>query len=108
MKVFLKDTIQDLNITDAQQLSNTFYHLNPRGHWFDKDTMRFFNTRVQHSLIKTVNKVVYFVTSEKYLDDPRRYSLRSMSLVTGNMDTIGEFNEMTRSQAVKAFNSVTA
>lgn len=56
------------------------------GHWFDRDTLRFFKSRI--------SEVVYggrfFVTSEKSPNDKRRYSIR-IAHSDGRIDTIGGF-----------------
>ncbi len=71
---------------------------NPKGHWFDADTLRFFQCRIGKEIWTTDKAPVYFVTSEKSMGDDRRYSSRVMD-VKGNVETIGEFNSYTRSTA---------
>lgn len=53
--------------------------------WFSPETMRFFDTRVGHS----VYGGRYFVTSEKGPDGVRKWSIREC--VDGVIDTVGEF-----------------
>jgi hypothetical protein len=65
-------------------------------HWFDRDTMRFFNTKIESGLIGGK----YFITSERYDEDrPRRYSVRRAD-TDGTIDTVGEFHaHLTREDA---------
>lgn len=59
------------------------------GHWFDRDTLRFFNTVIESRLIGGR----YFVTSERMdLDRVKRYSVRQ-AMPDGSIDTIGEFQQ---------------
>lgn len=46
------------------------------GHFFDADTLRFFNSRVLSDLYRVDDSRGYFVTSERYEDEPRTYSVR--------------------------------
>ena len=59
-------------------------------HWFDKGTMRFFNSRIlDFDCISG-----YFISSEKQLiTDQCRYTIRKADFKTGNVTTIGEFCE---------------
>ncbi len=58
-------------------------------HWFERSTMRFFNTRIVSKLISGR----YFVTAER-MDDTRRfkYTVRSAE-PDGSIDTVGEFQQ---------------
>jgi len=73
----------------------------PQGHFFDPGTMRFFKSRVCGIVTQTPD-AVYFLTSEKgpHANSPRRYSARVMAL-DGDIETIGEFNKLTRRAAEK-------
>jgi len=79
---------------------------NPKGHWFDRDTLRFFKSRIGvHEW--GADGHLYFVSSEKnsglYTDHARAYSVRKMDKDTGDISTVGQFQEhKTRSQAVSA------
>jgi hypothetical protein len=71
-------------------------------HWFDRDSMRFFNTRLESGLIAGR----YFITSERMDENhARRYSVRE-ALPDGSIDTIGEFQAYTTKEdareAIKA------
>lgn len=60
------NSIDDL-ITTSERLG---------GHFFDADTLKFFNSRVLSDLYMVDNSRGYFVTSERYEDEPRTYSVR--------------------------------
>lgn len=88
-----------------ERLKALYTQANPDGHWFDKDTMRWFRCRLP-KLAYRVKGGWAFVTSEQNhsmcgQSYPRLYSLRTMS-DQGEMDTIGAFNSMTRSEAQTA------
>lgn len=83
------------------------------GHFFDKDTMRFFASRLTNLDKKVSPTELYFVTSEKSgFDDPtRQFNLRKAELVFTTdtegykyaeirIDTIEKFSS--RSQAARA------
>lgn len=67
-------------------------------HWFDPDTMRFFKTRISDKVYQGQGGV-YFVTSEEDPSGKRAYSVRSFDPATANIDTVGDFHSMDRSQA---------
>ena len=48
-----------------------------QGQFFNEDTMAFFNSRVESVALSKDNKKYYFVTSEKFKNDRRQYTLRS-------------------------------
>lgn len=97
---------------DADELRR-LYEYTSSGHFFDKDTMRFFASRLCASQFKRVNdKEAYFLTSEKacFNDTRRVYTIRKASIVekpSGHsvfeIDTVGDFARLTRSQALKFF-----
>jgi hypothetical protein len=61
--------------------------------FFEASTMRFFDSRVSRKVYGS-----YFVTSERGPSGTRRYSVRK-ALADGSIDTIGEFNQMSRGAA---------
>lgn len=66
-------------------------------HWFDRDTMAFFNTRLQSKVYPMDTGDILFVTSERMdADHPRRYSIRR-AYFDGEgrfqIRTIGDFQE---------------
>lgn len=57
------------------------------GHWFDRSTVKFFNTRIETGIVHGC----YFITSEAYDDSAaRKYTVRSFN-AEGEIDTVGEF-----------------
>lgn len=61
-------------------------------HFFEKQAMRFFNSRVQSEVFPTENGAV-FVTSERNDGYPRMYTTRHINEDTGCIETLGEFQE---------------
>ena len=72
-----------------------------KGHWWDKDTMRFFGTRV-HSAVYEGPGGTFFVTSEQPPHGPRLCSVREFIIeddpsctnphhAKGSIETRGEF-----------------
>lgn len=60
--------------------------------WFSKSAMQFFQS-VLHTGGYRVGDSIYFVTSEKCLDEPRRWTVRVMDWTTGDITNIGEFQQ---------------
>lgn len=80
------------------------------GHWFDPGSMRFFNSRLPQGGYKVGNKV-YFISSEHFRglyepDGERLYTIRVMDYNTGDVDTVGEFNKLTKAQAKTKLNKI--
>lgn len=69
-------------------------------HFFDRDTMRFFRSRVLPQVFHGKGGV-YFVTSEKGPNNVRRFTVRKFDPKTADIDTLGEFNELTRERALR-------
>lgn len=67
------------------------------GCWFDKGSMRFFNSRIESGIIKGK----YFITSEQSPHDSRKFSVRSFD-DRGDIDTIGEFCTLATKADAKA------
>ena len=80
-------------------LIREYYEIKPGGHWFSKDTMRFFKSRLpDYAYLKGNN--AYFITSESdFSGSNRLYSIREFNRNTGQIETIGEFNSMTKTEA---------
>lgn len=84
-------------------------------HWFDKDTLRFFKSRLPQQAYQTDDETrAYFVTSEQPPDGSRRWSIRCYSFVTRDIETIGPFCSWSSSRAATSaamklakFNSAT-
>lgn len=66
-------------------------------HWFDADSMRFFNSRVSSNVYATAKPNLWLFVSSERFDwsgrHPRLYSIRVYNSFTGNIDTIGEFQQ---------------
>lgn len=62
--------------------------------WFKPNTMRFFKSRVSEASFIVVDPdTAYFISSEPSPQGERRFSIRKANLITGNVDTVGEFME---------------
>ena len=81
-----------------------FEHINrvkERGnHFFDADTMRFFNSyTAKWAYLTDDGRLSYFVTSERYsYQEPRMYTVRVQDTATGDIDTTGDFNTIPTSK----------
>ena len=76
-------------------------------HWFDASSMRFFNSRVCESTWTRytdteTEKVYRFISSERFEDDPRRYTVHEFRLepdpdarlgICVHVETVGEFQQ---------------
>ncbi|MGF3942914.1 hypothetical protein ACQX8E_14780 [Staphylococcus aureus] len=60
------------------------------GHWFNRDTMRFFKTVLPRTGY-LIGDTYYFVTRETNPSNEARYSVRSLS-AAGALDTVGKFH----------------
>lgn len=74
------------------------------GHWFEPATLRFFRSRVGDTVYQGPGGV-YFVSSEQFVDsrgnaDERRFTVRQFDPESGDINTVGEFNKLTRSAAI--------
>lgn len=62
-------------------------------HWFDRDTMRFFKTKLPRvAYANNSREVAFFVTQETGPNMPSRFSVRKYDFRTRQIDTIGDFN----------------
>lgn len=78
-QTFTYRTIEDVKAAN-RQIGN---------HWFDRSTMRFFNTKLESGLIGGR----YFITSERMDENhPRRFSVR-MAKPDGTIDTVRDFGK---------------
>lgn len=86
------------------------------GHWFDRDTMRFFNSRLPADSSPLIHGR-YFISSEKrdgvYISSgyvpgsPRAFTIREV-LSDGSIQTVGEFQGYsTRARAERAARGLT-
>lgn len=69
-----------------------------KGHFFDEDTMRFFDSRILPEVYEGYGGI-YFITSEKFHTDPRNYTVRRFFPDTGEIQTIKKFNKLTLIEA---------
>ena len=76
-----------------------------RGHcWFERGTLRFFRSRVGQVAYRGPGGT-YFVSSEQFVSSngwhaPRKYTVR-LQQADGSIDTVGEFNTLTRGVAIR-------
>jgi hypothetical protein len=86
----------------------TLYQRLSSGHFFDKDTMRFFKSRLTENFKRLSDTEALFITTERFdHTTPRRATIRRASLVKSDtwygvkikIETVGEFNKLTLSQA---------
>ena len=65
-----------------------------KGHWFSKETMRFFKSRV-HEQVYHGDSLIYFVSSESIgpMSNERGYTVRSYCSRTDRVETVSEFNQ---------------
>lgn len=68
-------------------------------HWFDPDTMRFFKCKILPTVYQGPGGI-FFVSSEAYQEESRAYSVRQFKPDTNDIDTVGDFNSMTRAEAI--------
>lgn len=71
--------------------------LKPSSYWFSPDTMRFFKTRLP-DFGYLLGDDYYFITTEQNFRGERLASIRKMNS-QGEIDTIGEFHSLTRTEA---------
>lgn len=98
----MRETMTTISIEQIKQLNVA------KGfHFFSPDTMRFFHSRTAQSAI-VVNHIAYFVTSEQHDNEPRRYTIRKANLETGDVSTVGEFQQYaTHKQAQNILDKMT-
>lgn len=78
-------------------------------YYFSRDAMQFFSSRVSDRAYKVGTKA-YFITSEKnkhsirggHTDaNPRKWSIRVIDLITGRVNTVGQFQEFNSKREAK-------
>ena len=80
------------------EIIEKYNKLRPSGHWFSDGAMAFFGTKLpDYGEVK--GDYVYFITSEKPPIGKRGYCIRKMSLIDGDIDTIGKLASLTKGQA---------
>jgi len=75
-----------VGIDDVQQCASIC-----KSHFFERDTMRFFNSRVGETAYLDGRGGAYFTTSEKGPDNRRGYSVRHYDPDRCGVDTVGKF-----------------
>jgi len=81
-------------------------------HFFDKGTMRFFQSRLIDVTYTVPGGVCVFITSERFTTsrgaEPRAYTVRTFNTMNGNIEEIGDFQQYaTLYQARKAWKAET-
>jgi hypothetical protein len=80
--------------TSIRRVRELYKFLNPDGHWFDADTIRFFASQFYGAYQGDGSPLVYFVSSEcgPEVGDTRHfYTVRSFDTVHGCIRTVGDF-----------------
>lgn len=76
---------------------------NPDGHWFDRDSMRFFRTLLPRTAYESETREMYFVTRETNPSGETRWSVRRLTQDAAEIETVGDFHSyVTRQRAVRA------
>lgn len=74
-----------------------------RSPFFNPDTMRYFKSRLGKVFYAPLGERCYFITSERFMDTPRAYTVRYLCPLSGAIETVGEFQQYpTRARAVTA------
>lgn len=82
------------------EIRQAYDKASPDGHWFSKDTMRYFRTVLpQYGWLAA--GAYWFVTSEVNPSGVKAYSVRRLR--DGDIDTIGKFHSFPTSRAATAF-----
>lgn len=68
------------------------------GYFFSAGAMKGFKSRVSELIYQGVESV-YFVTSERYGENPRRYTVRRFDLNTLGIETVSEFYQLNKGAA---------
>lgn len=72
----------------------------PKGHWFDADSMKFFKTKTPAIAYETTAGVL-FVTSEVNPSGVKAYTVRRQH-VSGDIMTVGDFHHFPTAAAARA------
>jgi hypothetical protein len=88
------------NVNEVRSFNKSIGH-----HWFDKSSMRFFNSHV-NGADKLINGR-FFISSEQFnSESPRLFTIR-IARPNGEVDTYGEFQAYkTRKEAIKAAHTI--
>lgn len=101
----------------SNELVNQYQHLSS-GHFFDKDTMRFFNSRVTSNYRRLDDYTALFITTEKDSSGVRRATIRRAKLNRFiresdgrechkiEIDSVSDFNALSLAQAKKTMERI--
>lgn len=78
-----------------------YQRMRPEGHWFDKDTLRFFKSKLPASAYELRTGGIYFVTRETNPSGVSAYSVRRQT-VAGDIATVGDFHSYPTAAAARA------
>lgn len=70
-------------------------------YFFERDTLRFFKSRVSDRTYPATDGRTFFVTSERHRNDPRRYTVR-VTRDGADIDTVGGFQAFATARAAHA------
>ena len=98
MKQAIRPFYNETGIYDVRDVESK-----AKGHFFEPNAMRFFNSRLVDEVFPSRGKV-YFVTSEKFdHKSPRMFTVRVLDLESRGIETVGEFQAYSsRTQALTA------
>jgi hypothetical protein len=95
---------------NVSQLIND-YECTSSGHFFKKDTMRFFKSKVLGEFKRLDDRNALFITSEVNPSGNKAYTIRhatmsnkyeySDTLMKIDIDTVGEFHSLGKSEAIR-------
>lgn len=71
-------------------------------HFFDRDTLRFFRSRIGSRTYVGRDGCIYFVTSERQLGRARRYTVR-VTVDGRNIGSVPEFQAFANARTAHAF-----
>ncbi len=71
------------NIAELRAANKAINH-----HWFDRETIRFFNSKIESKL----HGGVYFVTSERFDNEAKKFAIRKAN-PDGSVSTIGKMRD---------------
>lgn len=88
----IKERKRLFSLADVKQLNE-----DAGQYFFEKGTMRFFNSCIETGLLKGG----YFVTSERAPHGSRKYTARKVDYLNGSIETLGDFNECSTKDGAK-------
>jgi len=84
--------VEQCELWPMEDIKREYLRLRPNGNWFSQGIMVFFKSRLAHRGYQFKDNV-YFISSEKLLDNERGHTIRVMSLIDGDIDNISEFQQ---------------